>query len=609
MLENRRAMVRDEENAVRSSHEKPRIWHSYHFWDFGRASFGSLRLTIDSKESGESLRIRVGEKVRKERTIDREPGGNITYREFDVELKQGLHEYRVMPTRHKGPIPLPDHLGEVCPFQYVEVEGLPADYDRALLKRDTVVYPMALSDAGVFKSSDSNLVRVWDLCQYTMKATNFLGVYIDGERERIPYEADALINQYAYYCVDREYAISRYSWQYLTRFPTWPTEWVLQTPLMAWADYMQTGQSHVLAQSYTDLQAKCLQELAREDGLISTLAVNSDLQKEFGKPEEAVIQKSVKAMHAAYRRGKGAFVKDIVDWPKGEREGYEFRPVNTVVNAFYHRAIVTMSNMASALGKTDEAIGYKTEADRVYQAFNDRLFDPSQGLYLDGEGATHVSPHANMFALALGLVPEDRQANVVAFIKDKGMFPSVYGAQWLLEALYDAGEAEHGLTLMSSQKGDRTWMNMIENVGATIAMEAWDMKYKPNSDWNHAWGAAPADIIPRKLLGIEPIEPGFRKARIKPQTGSLKWAEGKVPTIRGFVEVGVAREVEGGMSYAVALPANMTAELWLSAKGVEQITEGGKALSEIADIQLLRQQDGYVILEISAGRYRFKVKS
>jgi len=31
--------------------------------------------------------------------------------------------------------------------------------------------------------------------------------------------------------------------------------------------------------------------------------------------------------------------------------------------------------------------------------------------------------------------------------------------------------------------------NMIKN-GSTIAMEAWDMKYKPNSDWNHAWGAA-----------------------------------------------------------------------------------------------------------------------
>ena len=26
-------------------------------------------------------------------------------------------------------------------------------------------------------------------------------------------------------------------------------------------------------------------------------------------------------------------------------------------------------------------------------------------------------------------------------------------------------------------------------VGSTITLEAWDNKFKPNQDWNHAWGA------------------------------------------------------------------------------------------------------------------------
>lgn len=35
--------------------------------------------------------------------------------------------------------------------------------------------------------------------------------------------------------------------------------------------------------------------------------------------------------------------------------------------------------------------------------------------------------------------------------------------------------------------------------GSTITMEAWSLKAKPNQDWNHAWGAAPANLLPRYL--------------------------------------------------------------------------------------------------------------
>ena len=53
-----------------------------------------------------------------------------------------------------------------------------------------------------FTSSDTILNQIWDLCKYTIKATSFAGLYIDGDRERIPYEADAIINQLSHYCVD-----------------------------------------------------------------------------------------------------------------------------------------------------------------------------------------------------------------------------------------------------------------------------------------------------------------------------------------------------------------------------------------------------------------------
>src|SRR5690554_3095570 len=80
------------------------------------------------------------------------------------------------------------------------------------------------------------------------------------------------------------------------------------------------------------------------------------------------------------------------------------------------------------------------------------------------------------------------------------------------------------------QPGKEVGTNMIR-IGYTITTEAWDDVFKPNQDWNHAWGSAPANLIPRKLMGIEPMEPGFSKIKIKPQPATLKNASIKYPTI------------------------------------------------------------------------------
>ena len=55
-----------------------------------------------------------------------------------------------------------------------------------------------------------------------------MGLYIDGDRERIPYEADALINQLSHYALDTEYSLARNTFEHLMLHPTWPTEWHLQ---------------------------------------------------------------------------------------------------------------------------------------------------------------------------------------------------------------------------------------------------------------------------------------------------------------------------------------------------------------------------------------------
>jgi hypothetical protein len=221
-------------------------------------------------------------------------------------------------------------------------------------------------------------------------------------------------------------------------------------------------------------------------------------------------------------------------------------------------------------------------------------------LYLDGEGSRHSSQHANLFALAFGLVPAERRPAVAAFVASRGMACSVYGAQFLLEALFDHGMAQQAMALMTADN-DRSWTHMIERVQSTLALEAWDTKYKPNLDWNHAWGAAPANILPRKLIGVEPLEPGFTKILIQPRPGNLAWAEGKVPTVRGPVSVRFEKTA-GSFSLKVEIPAGTTAKLGVPNGHGGQVSLDGKPVRGVVS------GDTLFIDQVSAGRHELLLR-
>jgi hypothetical protein len=97
--------------------------------------------------------------------------------------------------------------------------------------------------------------------------------------------------------------------------------------------------------------------------------------------------------------------------------------------------------------------------------------------------------------------------------------------------------------------------------GATMTWEAWNKKDKRNLDWNHAWGAAPANQIPRDLMGIRPLEPGFAKVLIAPHAGTMKWAELRVPTVKG--ELSVRFDNVGAYRLTIDVPKGMTAQIGL----------------------------------------------
>ena len=455
-----------------------------------------------------------------------------TIRANRVSGKIDSRQYRVpfekdpLNTRGWDPnapsVMIPERLGIISAIRYAEIVKAPAKVTSANVARVAVHYPIDMKKSG-FICDNKDLKRVYDLCKYSILATSFCGVYVDGDRERTPYEADAYINQLDQYAIDDDYSLGRKSHEWLMDHPTWPTEWKQHSIKIAWADWMWTGDKRSLEKYFDQL---------------STVKL---MPEKCSKREDSLV------VSTGETDSKGA--RDIIDWPRAERDGFDFGKVNAVVNAFHYRNLLEMRDIALALGKEVYAKHCQDEADRVKGAFLRTFIDPKDTLVRDCEGSEHKSLHANAIAVAMGLIDDaNHRRRIAAYLDTRGMACSVYFAQYLLEAFFEADCADLAIKYMTAP-GDRGWVGMMD-FGSTITMEAWNMKAKPNQDLNHAWGAAPLNIISRYLLGVRPLEAGFKRILVAPQLGSLTRVSAVVPTAAGAVRL----EVEG-RQLKVSVPA------------------------------------------------------
>ena len=255
---------------------------------------------------------------------------------------------------------------------------------------------------------------------------------------------------------------------------------------------------------------------------------------------------NVPGLHAC---GATPCAGDLVDWPPTNRDNYTFSNVSAVPNGYAVKAISHMSDIAGWLGKTDDAAHYKVVAAQMRSSMVEHLWNSSSGLFMDGLNVTHSAVHSSIIAAAGGVVTDPTvAAAILKALTERGLFDGrVLTTCWIagatLEAIYALGRvstdgtaAETGLAYMS-RSGHRSWIAMMDDWNATMTMEAWSPVDNPGSPhtgmegitFSHPWCSAPAHVIPRLLVGIEPTERAWKRVRIQPQPGSLVSANFTMP--------------------------------------------------------------------------------
>jgi hypothetical protein len=529
------------------------------FIDFGNDAFGYATVHLNGSYGGATIGFGLGE-LASGNVINTTPSATIRYWSGSYSLQNGDAIYTNRSSTALGTISPPaGSYGIVSPFRYLELSGLP---DGVTLSTNDVTQWRLQTEfdptAATFNSSSPTLNQVWNLCHYSMEALTFDGIYIDGDRERMPYEADSYIHQMSSYGAANEFTVARCSFEYLTNHLTWPTEWPMHMVFIAWADYQQTGDPYLITKYYGFLTNKCMYlSNARSNGLL------------WSYPQSG--------------NNHSTTPSDIIDWYRvsgdgiGNVDGYVAEGTNAVINAFYYRCLTIMTNVAQFTGHAAEATMFAAKAALVYSNYNQTFWNSGSQSYNDGVGTTHSSAAANFFPLVFGLVPTSNQTAVVNYIHSRiaalGAMPAgVYGAQYLLEGMFLAGDSDTALGLMATNN-TRSWMNMI-NSGSTLTAEGWSTADKSNEDWNHAWGSAPGNLIPRYVLGVRPLAAGYGQILVQPHLGTtLSFAQGTVPTIRGPVSI-LATNAAGQFQLLLNMPGNVAATVMLPATYTTAILDG-----------------------------------
>ena len=246
--------------------------------DFGRVAFGNIRLKAPVAGMG-AVTVHFGE-ANVDGRVDRKPPGSVRYQSVEITLDE-TKSVLVAPPKDKRnttvthstnppAILTPAEWGVVMPFRWVEVEGWEGELKAEHIVRQSAFLSAWDDEAASFECSDPMLNRIWEFCRYSIKATTFAGIYVDGDRERIPYEADAYLNQLSHYYTDGDKEMARDSIAHLFEHGTWPTEWASHMILMVHADWMWTSDKQWLGENYELLKGKLLTERQAEDSLIAS---------------------------------------------------------------------------------------------------------------------------------------------------------------------------------------------------------------------------------------------------------------------------------------------------------------------------------------------------
>ncbi|MBQ9372779.1 MAG: hypothetical protein IJU03_11360 [Thermoguttaceae bacterium] len=498
----------------------------YILLDFGCEIHGSFRVEARDLTPGKSsdgrtvkLRIRFGESVDEANANVGEKGAVNEHSTRD----------QVIAVPWLGAV----ECGESA-FRFVRIDLVDDDAKILFDSARAIFIYRDLPRVGRFKSSDERLNKVWDVSARTMLLTMQQYVFEGAKRDRLVWYGDFTPQTMTALRVYGDSKVLRDTLGYYAR-ETWS--------LPQWMNGMP---------NYSLWWLITIGDLYRHTG-------DPELVKEQWDYVTGLVKQLLPYIG---EDGKAGFPNPFLDWPTNDN-----RPaLDAGTHAMFALGFDRVAEMARVVGDKDmEALATKTAA-KV------RQYKPS-----------NVGNKQAAALLELAGIEKDGESNVAVVAKNGPEGFSTFYGYYMLEALSLGGENQVALDVAREY-----WGAMID-VGATTFWEDFDLKWLENAgrideatpegleslhgdrgaycyiglrhSLCHGWASGPAAWMSAHILGVTPVEPGFKKARVQPFLGDLEWVEGAVPTPYGPISVRCDKQENGSIEIKVDAPKEIELEI------------------------------------------------
>ncbi len=284
--------------------------------------------------------------------------------------------------------------------------------------------------------------------------------------------------------------------------------------------------------------------------------------------------------------------------------------------SFYGYDAQLMTEMADALGKTEDATKYRNLFENIKKAFAKKYI-------LDSGRTSEDTQTTYALALYFDLYPDDLAkkgaARLAEKIENNGFKFSTgfLGTKHVMLALSKYGYDDIAYKIFQ-QTEYPSWGYSVEN-GSTSIWERWnsytkddaensDLNAKMNSFSHYAFGSV-AEWMFQHAVGIDTEDSGYRSIIIKPAISKeMNFINGSYNSINGTISS--AWNWKGNkVLMNIEIPVNTKAKVHIPTAKISDIKEGNKRISKVSSIKILETNEKETILEIGSGTYFFSAKA
>ncbi len=549
--------------------------------DMGQNFTGWVRLLMEG-ERGATVRMRFGELLHDDGTLNpmtsvcgqikREgiggPGAPaVAVQQNTYTLRGGDREtYTPRFTFHA--------------FRYVEITGYPGR--PSLDAIEGLQLACDVSQTGHFSCSSDLLNHIHDMVRWTF-LSNLVGVQSDcPHRERFGYGGDIVATCEAFMM---HLDMSSFYPKTVTDF----------------ADSVSPNGAFPMTAPYVGIAYAGLEE---GDGPIGWSIAHPlllrELYRHYGDRRIVAQQYDAAQRWVEYVRERS--IDNIVEHGLSDHESLEPKPVRVTSTAFYLQGVEVISELATMLGRDDDARGYHELAGDIRRAFADGLVNTDTGEIGIGTQAAHAT------ALYHDMVPETIRNKTVAQLVEpieadpNHLVSGIFGVRYLLDVLSREGRADLACALVN-RTSFPGWGHML-NRGATTLWEHWAFSDNTFSH-NHPMFGSVSTWMFHWLAGIAPAPHavGFDRVLFRPQpVPGLTWASARYESVRGPIESAWTLD-DGQFTLQIVVPVGATAEVHLPALcSAAGVMESSVPVDDAPGVTRIGPRQ----FRIGSGRYAFR---